>query len=61
MQTLIYDAVGCEPFHELVERFYEGVEAHVALRAVYPEDLGGKEHLEWFIVQRFGGPSGDYE
>ena len=57
-ETGIYDAVGGDaPFHELVEAFYRLVEADRALRALYPDDLGpGKEHLAWFLIQRFGGP-----
>ncbi len=57
-ESQIYAAVGAEPFHELIERFYEGVESDPPLRALYPEDLAdGKQNLEWFLVQRFGGPS----
>jgi hemoglobin len=55
----IYVAVGGDaPFFELVERFYDRVEDAPALRGLYPEDLApGKEHLAWFLIQRFGGPN----
>jgi len=58
-ETEIYDAVGGDrPFFELVERFYVGVEGDSALRALYPADLtAGKDHLAWFLIQRFGGPA----
>jgi len=56
---LIYASVGGDPpFFELVERFYEGVEKAPELRGLYPDDLApGKNHLAWFLIQRFGGPS----
>ena len=54
----IYDAVGGDgPFFELVDEFYRRVEAKPALRGLYPPDLApGKDHLAWFLIQRFGGP-----
>jgi hemoglobin len=55
----LYDAVGGDaPFYALVDRFYEGVETDPPLRSVYPADLtAGKQHLAWFLIQRFGGPA----
>jgi hemoglobin len=54
----IYEAVGGDaPFVALVDAFYAGVEGDAKLRALYPADLGpGKQHLAWFLIQRFGGP-----
>jgi hemoglobin len=44
-------------FYALVEAFYSRVEADPPLRALYPADLApGKQHLAWFLIQRFGGP-----
>jgi hemoglobin len=58
-ETDIFEAVGGEkPFLELVDAFYQGVESDPPLRALYPDDLGpGKNHLAWFLIQRFGGPN----
>src|SRR5947209_20103799 len=58
MQLDVFQAVGGEPFFvDLVERFYERVEADPVLRPLYPDDLGpGKEHLTKFLVQYWGGP-----
>lgn len=57
--TEIYAKLGSdEPFYELVEVFYAGVEADPVLRPMYPEDLTkAKEHLALFLIQRFGGPT----
>ncbi len=55
----LYEAVGSseQPFFELVDAFYARVEADPPLRSVYPPDLTeGKQHLAWFLIQRFGGP-----
>ena len=42
---------------ELVERFYQSVEADLSLRRLYPEDLEpGKTHLAAFLAQYWGGP-----
>ena len=56
--TTIYERVGGRQFFvELVERFYQFVEADVSLRPLYPEDLEpGKAHLAAFLVQYWGGP-----
>ena len=46
-----------QPFVELVDAFYAGVEAAPQLRTLYPEELTeARHHLVWFLVQRFGGP-----
>jgi len=57
-ETEVWTAVGGDaPFFALVDAFYERVEQNPTLRALYPEDLGpGKQHLAWFLIQRFGGP-----
>jgi hemoglobin len=54
----IYERVGGYQFFvELVERFYEFVEADLSLRPLYPEDLEpGKAHLAAFLAQYWGGP-----
>ena len=54
-----YEAVGGEEaFTRLVRRFYQGVAADPALRAIYPEDdLGpAEERLRLFLIQYWGGP-----
>ena len=55
----LYESVGGQPFFDdLVERFYERVEADAALRPLYPEDLGpGKRGLALFLAQYWGGPA----
>jgi len=54
---LIYDSVGSdEPYFQLVEQFYSGVEADPLLRPLYPSDLTeSKKHLALFLIQRTGG------
>ena len=48
---------GYQFFVELVERFYQSVEADLSLRRLYPEDLEpGKIHLAAFLAQYWGGP-----
>ena len=56
--TTLYERVGGDEFFvELVERFYQLVEADLSLRPLYPEDLEpGKAHLASFLVQYWGGP-----
>lgn len=53
----IYKNIGSdEPYHRLVERFYEGVEKDQLLRPLYPKDLTeSKRHLALFLIQRTGG------
>ena len=55
--TEIYAAVGGDrPFYDLVNAFYQQVEADAVLRPLYPGDLThAKEHLALFLIQRFGG------
>lgn len=57
--TEIYPQIGSdEPFFALVEAFYGGVETDAVLRPLYPADLTrAKQHLAWFLIQRFGGPT----
>jgi hemoglobin len=54
----LYERVGGYKFFvELVERFYQSVEADLSLRRLYPEDLEpGKAHLAAFLAQYWGGP-----
>ncbi|MDX1510835.1 MAG: globin [Nitriliruptorales bacterium] len=53
----VYEAVGgLDAFVDLVNRFYERVEADDVLRPIYPDDLEpGKRHLAMFLAQYFGG------
>ena len=55
--TEIYAALGSDqPFYDLVNAFYVGVEADPVLRPLYPDDLTkAKEHFALFLIQRFGG------
>ena len=55
----IYAQLGSDaPLYALVEHFYAGVEKDTLLRPLYPSDLTrAKEHLAWFFIQRFGGPT----
>jgi hemoglobin len=55
----IYDLIGQneEPIRALVDPFYQQVPHFPELHAMYPDDLTeAKNHLFWFLVQRFGGP-----
>ena len=65
METL-YERVGGEGFFfSLVERFYSGVVGDPLLRPLYPDGDDGLEearlHLEWFLVQYWGGPARYHE
>ena len=56
----LFEASGRDeaPFFGLVDAFYRRVETDHALRSLYPADLApGKQHLSWFLIQRFGGPA----
>jgi hemoglobin len=55
----IYKEIGSDkPFTQLVEVFYEQVEADPVLRPLYPADLTmPKKHLAMFLIQRMGGPT----
>jgi len=57
--TAIYAAIGAEqPFFDLVDVFYQGVETDTLLRPLYPDDLTQtKRHTALFLLQRFGGPA----
>jgi hemoglobin len=54
----VFEMVGGQRFFDdLVERFYDRVEADAALRALYPADLApGKRSLALFLGQYWGGP-----
>ena len=58
--TEIYAQIGDDqPFYELVDVFYAGVDADPVLRPLYPDDLTqAKAHLALFLIQRFGGHAG---
>ena len=58
--TMYYRVGGQSFFVELVDKFYEFVEADPSLRSLYPADLTpGKSHLAGFLSQYWGGPA-DY-
>jgi len=58
--TMYYRVGGQSFFVELVDKFYEFVEADTSLRSMYPADLTpGKSHLAGFLSQYWGGPA-DY-
>ncbi len=56
----LYEAVGSseQPFFELVDAFYARVSRPIlpCARCTRPISAAGKEHLAWFLIQRFGGP-----
>jgi len=54
----LFARVGGEAwFVDLVDRFYEGVEADPILRPLYPDDLTeSRAHMTGFLVQYWGGP-----
>jgi len=58
-EPTIYEMVGGEKtFENLVEVFYEKIEADEALRDVFPDDLEeGKLWQKLFLTQLFGGPT----
>src|SRR6478735_868188 len=60
-EPTLYDAVGGEEFFtQLVDHFYDNVEADPALLAVYPDpdDLGpARERFRLFLCQYWGGPT----
>lgn len=55
----VYDEAGGQAFFDdLVERFYERIEADGRIRPLYPEDLEpGKRSLALFLGQYWGGPT----
>ena len=58
--TSLYEQVGGEPvFRQLVDAFYDGVEADPVLRPLYPEgDLtAARDRLRLFLEQYWGGPT----
>lgn len=54
----VYELVGGQGFFDnLVDRFYNAVEADLVLRPLYPEDLGpSRARLAGFLAQYWGGP-----
>jgi len=60
-EPTLFDAVGGERFFvELVDHFYDNVEADAALLAHYPDpdDLGpARERFRLFLIQYWGGPT----
>ena len=54
----LYERVGGYQFFvELVERFYQSVEADLCLRRLYPEHVApSKAYLAAFLAQYWGGP-----
>ncbi len=57
--TTLHELVGGDQwFVDLVDRFYEGVEADPLLRPLYPEDLtASRDHMSGFLIQYWGGPT----
>lgn len=56
---LLYDLVGEEFFHTLVDAFYDGVATDEVLAPLYPDypDFGpANERLRLFLIQYWGGP-----
>lgn len=60
-EITLYEQVGGSAFFEqLVDRFYQGVEADPVLLALYPDhaDLAGaRRRLALFLIQYWGGPT----
>jgi hemoglobin len=60
-QGTLYEQVGGMPFFEqLVDRFYDGVEADPDLLALYPDQsdlVGARRRLTLFLGQYWGGPT----
>ena len=54
----VYESVGGQSFFDdLVNCFYDAVEADPVLRPLYPKDLGpSRERLAGFLAQYWGGP-----
>lgn len=53
----VYELVGDQYFHDLVDEFYARVAADDVLRPSYPEDLSdSKRYLALFLIQYWGGP-----
>ena len=55
----IYDIIGDEGFHKLVDGFYQRVAEDTLLRPMYPEEdlKPAARRLRLFLVQYFGGPT----
>ena len=55
----LYEVVGPRFFVDLVDRFYDGVEADPVLLPLYPDTAdttGARERLSMFLAQYWGGP-----
>jgi hemoglobin len=57
----MYDRVGGEQFFRtLTVEFYRAVAGDPLLSKLYPDDAeeleAAREHLEWFLIQYWGGP-----
>jgi hemoglobin len=58
-EPMVYHIVGPQFFVDLVDRFYDGVEADPVLLPLYPEGSttqGARERLAMFLAQYWGGP-----
>ncbi len=54
----LHARVGDQWFHDLVDRFYAGVESDPVLRPMYPAELDeSRRHLALFLIQYWGGPT----
>ena len=57
----MYDRVGGQPFFEtLTVDFYRALAEDPVLSVLYPDDQAeleaARQHLEWFLIQYWGGP-----
>lgn len=54
----LWERVGDAWFHDLVARFYAGVQDDPVLRPMYPAELDdSRRHLAQFLIQYWGGPT----
>ena len=54
----VYDQIGADKIHALVDAFYDAVADDPVLRPMYPDDLAdSRRHLSLFLAQFFGGPT----
>ncbi len=58
-QVTIFEAVGGTPWFEaMIDHFYDGIEADLLLRPMYPDDLTeSRDHMVKFLSQYWGGPT----
>ena len=59
MNRSVYDLLGGEqPFHALVDAFYDKVYADPVLRPMFPDDMATSKRRQFlFLLQYFGGPN----